>query len=53
MALSLKYLRTRIGIFLSLPMASIDALALSPKLREISHPEGQSMQGAQRRDGTL
>jgi arsenate reductase len=50
---SFKYLRTRISIFLSLPLASIDALALSTKLREIGHSEGQSTQGAQRRDTTL
>lgn len=48
-----KYLRTRIGIFLSLPLSSIDALALSTKLREIGHTEGQSAQGAQRRDAKL
>ncbi len=51
--LAFKYLRTRIGIFLSLPLARIDALALSTKLREIGHTEGQSAQGAQGRDATL
>lgn len=50
---SFKYLRTRISIFLSLPLASIDALALSSKLREIGRSEGHSAQGAQGRDTTL
>lgn len=48
-----KYLRTRIGIFLSLPLASIDALALSSKLREIGRTEGESTQGVQQRDTNL
>ncbi len=37
-----KYLRTRIGVFLSLPLASIDQMALSTKLREIGRLEGTS-----------
>jgi len=47
---SFKYLRTRISIFLSLPLASIDALALGAKLREIGHSEGESAQGVQGSD---
>ena len=50
---SFKYLRTRISIFLSLPLASIGALALSAKLREIGHSEGESAQGAQESDAKL
>lgn len=37
-----KYLRNRIGVFLSLPLASIDAMALGTKLREIGRAEGAS-----------
>jgi arsenate reductase (thioredoxin) len=37
-----KYLRTRISIFLALPLASIDELALNAKLREIGHEEGET-----------
>lgn len=51
--LSFKYLRTRISIFLSLPLASIDTLALSAKLREIGRSEGQSAQGAPESDAKL
>ncbi len=50
---SFKHLRTRISIFLSLPLASIGALALSAKLREIGHSEGESAQGAQESDAKL
>jgi arsenate reductase len=35
-----KYLRNRISLFLSLPLASIDKLALGSKLREIGRIEG-------------
>lgn len=35
-----KYLRNRISLFLSLPLASIDRLALGTKLREIGRIEG-------------
>jgi arsenate reductase len=38
-----KYLRTRISLFLSLPLASIDRLALGAKLREIGRTEGSSL----------
>jgi arsenate reductase len=37
-----KYLKTRIGVFLSLPLASIDKMALGTKLREIGQIEGAS-----------
>jgi arsenate reductase len=40
--LAVKYLKTRIGVFLSLPLASIDKMALGTKLREIGHIEGSS-----------
>ncbi len=38
-----KYMRNRISVFLSLPLASIDAMALSTKLRDIGRSEGASM----------
>jgi len=37
-----KYLRNRISVFTSLPMCSIDQLALGSKLREIGQMEGAS-----------
>ncbi len=37
-----KYLRNRISIFLSLPLSSINELALSAKLRAIGHEEGET-----------
>ncbi|HQT47155.1 MAG TPA: metalloregulator ArsR/SmtB family transcription factor [Acidocella sp.] len=37
-----KYLRTRIGVFLSLPLSSIDRLSLDARLREIGRGEGAS-----------
>lgn len=37
-----KYLKTRIGLFLSLPLAKIDTMALGSKLRDIGHAEGAS-----------
>ncbi|HQT65152.1 MAG: ArsR family transcriptional regulator [Acidocella sp. 20-57-95] len=37
-----KYLRTRIGVFLSLPLASIDKMALGNRLREIGKLDGAS-----------
>ncbi len=37
-----KYLKTRIGLFLSLPLASIDKMALGSKLHEIGRAEGAS-----------
>lgn len=42
-----KYLRTRISIFLALPLTSIDELALSAKLREIGHEEGETARSAE------
>jgi arsenate reductase len=42
-----KYLRTRISIFLALPISSIDELALSAKLREIGHEEGETAHSAE------
>jgi arsenate reductase len=35
-----RYMRNRISAFLSLPLASIDEMALGTKLREIGHSEG-------------
>ena len=35
-----KYLRNRIGAFLSLPLASLDAVSLKARLREIGEDEG-------------
>jgi arsenate reductase len=35
-----KYLRNRIGAFLALPLASLDAVSLRTRLREIGHGEG-------------
>jgi len=37
-----KYLKARIGLFLSLPLASVDKMALSTKLREIGRTDGAS-----------
>ena len=41
-AAAFKYLRNRISVFISLPIRSIDALALGTKLREIGHMDGAS-----------
>jgi protein-tyrosine-phosphatase len=38
-----KYMKTRIGVFLSLPLASIDNMALGTKLREIGRAEGATI----------
>lgn len=45
-----KYLRTRISIFLALPLTSIDQLALGAKLREIGHEAGQTARKAAQHD---
>ncbi len=37
-----KYLRNRINLFLSLPLASVDKMALGTRLREIGRAEGAS-----------
>ena len=37
-----KYMKTRFGLFLSLPLASIDKMALSTRLREIGQSAGAS-----------
>src|SRR5579883_1525621 len=37
-----KYLRNRIGLFLALPLASIDQLSLRQRLRDIGEEEGAS-----------
>jgi len=37
-----KYLKTRTGLFLSLPLAKIDAMALGARLHEIGRAEGAS-----------
>ena len=42
-----KYLRTRISIFLALPLTSIGELALSAKLREIGHEAGETARNAE------
>ena len=42
-----KYLRTRLSIFLALPLSSIGELALSAKLREIGHEEGETTRNAE------
>jgi arsenate reductase len=39
-SLAARYMRTRIGAFLSLPLASIDRMALGAKLRGIGQMEG-------------
>lgn len=39
---ALNFLRNRIALFLSLPLASIDEMALRQKLREIGRSEGAS-----------
>lgn len=39
-----RYLRHRISAFVSLPLASIDSLSLSAKLRDIGHAEGATGQ---------
>ena len=37
---ALRYLKNRIAIFTSLPLASIDKLSLGTRLRDIGHGEG-------------
>jgi arsenate reductase (thioredoxin) len=37
-----KYMKNRIGLFLSLPLASIDGMALGTRLRDIGRIEGAS-----------
>ena len=37
---ALRYLRNRIGVLLSLPVASLDQLALTNRLRDIGRLEG-------------
>lgn len=39
---ALRYMKNRISLFLSLPLASIDKIALGTKLREIGRAEGAS-----------
>ncbi len=39
---ALQYMKTRISLFLSLPLASIDKMALGTKLREIGRIDGAS-----------
>lgn len=41
-----KYMRNRISVFVNLPVASLDALALTAKLREIGHLEGSTAKPA-------
>jgi arsenate reductase len=40
-----RYMKNRIGIFISLPIASLGKLALQDKLREIAHQDGASIGG--------
>jgi arsenate reductase len=40
--LAFRYLRNRISVFTSLPIRSLDKMALGPKLREIGQMEGAS-----------
>ena len=42
--LAFKYLRTRIDLFLNLPIASIDRMALGTKLNEIGRSEGATLE---------
>jgi protein-tyrosine-phosphatase len=44
-----RLLNQRIGIFVSLPMRSLDRLSLQSKLREISRIDGASAQAAERK----
>ena len=37
-----KYLKTRISLFLNLPLASLDKISLAARLREIGHAEGST-----------
>ena len=39
---AMRYLRNRIGVFINLPIASLDDLTLGKKLREIGHQAGAS-----------
>ena len=41
-ATAARYLRNRIAAFTSLPLRSLDAIALETKLKEIGHMEGKS-----------
>ena len=41
-----RYMKNRISVFLSLPMASLDAMALGNRLREIGHMDGASRKPA-------
>jgi arsenate reductase len=38
----MRYLRNRIGVFINLPIASVDDLTLGKQLREIGHQQGAS-----------
>jgi arsenate reductase len=40
---SFRYLKNRISVFTALPLASIDKLALGPRLREIGQMEGSTL----------
>ena len=39
---ALRYMRTRISLFIALPIASLDELSLRAQVREIGHAEGAS-----------
>ena len=39
---AMRYLRNRIGVFINLPIASVDDLTLGKQLREIGHQQGAS-----------
>jgi protein-tyrosine-phosphatase len=42
-----KYLKNRISVFLSLPLATIDRLSLQTKLRDVGHLEGSTASKAE------
>ncbi len=45
-SLAARYLKNRISVFLNLPLASIDKLALGTRLREIGRMEGSTLSAA-------
>lgn len=44
---AVRYLRRRIELFMTLPLASLDAMAIQRKLQEIGHSEGASAKAEQ------
>src|SRR3546814_12143811 len=45
---ALRYLQNRISLFLALPLASLDEMAMRRKLREIGQSEGASVRAGAR-----